>query len=269
MDLKLKGKVALVTGSSKGIGAAIAAGLAREGATVIIHGRQAPDAQRVAQTIVAAGGCAHAVAGDLTRDDDVAHLTAQARSLAGDINILINNAGGSGPGEDWTNAAPATWSATYDRNVLSALRVTAQLLPAMQSRAWGRIINIASMAALMPPAINPDYAAAKAAMLAMTASLAKAVAGHGITVNTLSPGTIHSARLEQRFRAAAASHGLDPLAPWKQIEACALPHFAHVPVGRVGTLQEISDAVCFLASPRAAYITGSNLRVDGGMLPTA
>jgi len=268
MDLKLSGKVALVTGSSKGIGEAVASGLAREGATVVVHGRNRADAERVAQGIAAAGGNVHFVTGDLTVESDVAAMIGRARALAGDIDILVNNAGGSGAGEDWTNTAPATWSAAYDRNVLAALRVTMQVLPVMRSRGWGRIINISSMAALMPPSGNPDYSAAKAAMLAMTASLAKTVAAEGVTVNTVSPGTIHSAKLDRKFRDVAESRGVDANAPWDRIQQEVLPLFAQVPVGRVGTLEEIADTISFLVSPRAGYITGSNIRLDGGMMPT-
>lgn len=119
----------------------------------------------------------------------------------------------------------------------------------------------------MPPAKRPDYAAAKAAMIAMTASLAKAVATDGITANTVSPGTIHSISLDAAFRKTAVDHGLAADALWTEIERTVLPMFAQVPMGRVGTLEEISDAVCFLASPRASYITGANLRLDGGMWP--
>jgi 3-oxoacyl-[acyl-carrier protein] reductase len=138
----------------------------------------------------------------------------------------------------------------------------------MRLAKWGRVINISSLAGLMPPAVNPDYSAAKAAMLAMTASMAKAVAADGVTVNAISPGTIHSAKLDRKFREVAVQHGVAADAPWRDVEKVVLPLFAQVPVNRVGTLQEIADAVAFLVSPRAAYITGSNIRLDGGMLPT-
>lgn len=105
-------------------------------------------------------------------------------------------------------------------------------------------------------------------MLAMTASMAKAVAGEGVTVNAISPGTIHSAKLDMKFREVAVKHGVAADAPWWDVEKVVLPLFAEVPVNRVGTLQEIADAIVFLVSPRAAYITGSNIRLDGGMLPT-
>ncbi len=269
MDLQLDGKVALVTGSSKGIGEGIARGLAREGAVVVVHGRDRAKTEAVAEDIMAGGGRAHAVIGDLTVDDEVARLVAAAQAFAGPVEILVNNAGGSGTPEDWTTTRPETWAAGYDRNVLAAVRVTTRLLPAMRQAKWGRVVNISSLAGLMPPATRPDYGAAKAAMVAMTASLAKAVAMDGITVNTVSPGTILSGRLDDAFRKAAAAQGLAADAPWTEIEQAVLATFAKVPMGRVGTLDEIADAVCFLASPRAGYITGANLRLDGGMWPGA
>lgn len=269
MDLKLDGKTALVTGSSKGIGEAIARGLARENAVVIVHGRDRVKTEHVAKEIVADGGRAYAVVGDLTLEADVQRLVAEAQALVGPIDILVNNAGGSGGTEDWTNTRATTWASAFDRNVLAAVRVTALLLPDMRAAKWGRVINISSMAGMMPPATRPDYSAAKAALIAMTASMAKAVACDGVTVNTVSPGTIRSISLETGFRAVGLANGVPEDAPWDQVEQTVLPLFAQVPIGRVGTLEEIADAIAFLVSPRAGYITGSNLRLDGGMLPTA
>ncbi|AJY46594.1 SDR family NAD(P)-dependent oxidoreductase [Martelella endophytica] len=267
MDLELQGPVALVTGSSRGIGEGIVRGLAQEGATVIVHGRSRAAAEAVAKEIVAGGGQAFAVTGDLTDDSAVENLVAEAISLAGPISILVNNAGGSGATEDWSTTRPETWSEGYDRNVLAALRVTTRVLPGMREAGWGRVINISSMAALMPPFKRPDYAAAKAAMITMTSSLAKAVATEGITANCVSPGTIRSDSLEKAFRTVASNQGMPPETTWQKIEEKVLPLFADVAMRRVGTLAEISDAIAFLASPRASYITGTNLRLDGGMWP--
>ena len=267
MDLQLKSKVALITGSTKGIGEAIARGLANEGATVIIHGRDKSSAKSVACDITNQGQKAYFVTGDLTNDEDVQDLFEEVTSFSESVDILINNAGGSGRTEDWSTTRPETWAEGYDKNVVSALRVITRVLPEMRAKKWGRIINISSLAALMPPHKRPDYAAAKAGMIAMTASLSKAVAIEGITVNTVSPGTIHSSRLEATFRQAGEDSGLPYDAPWVEIEQLMLPLFAQVPLGRVGTLKEIADTVTFLSSPRASYITGINLRVDGGMWP--
>jgi NAD(P)-dependent dehydrogenase (short-subunit alcohol dehydrogenase family) len=267
VDLKLEGKIALVTGSSKGIGEGIARGLAREGVVVIVHGRDKVKAEEVAHDIVAQGGRAYVVTGDLTRDEDVDRLVREAQAFVRPVEIVINNAGGSGKTEDWATTRAETWASGFDRNVLAALRITTGLLPAMREAKWGRVVNISSMAAMMPPFKRPDYAAAKAAMIAMTASLAKAVADEGITVYTVSPGTIHSVSLDKAFRAAASNIGISEDAPWTEIEERVLPMFAQVPMKRVGTVEEIADAIAFLVSPRASYITGANLRLDGGMWP--
>ena len=270
MDLQLYGKKALITGSSKGIGEAIARKLAVEKAFVIVHGRDKALTEKVAMDIIKQGGRACTVLGDLTCDDDVQRLVEEAEKLAGPIDILVNNAGGSGGGkQDWADTQPASWASAYDRNVLAALRVTTRLLPNMRQAKWGRVINISSLAATMPPATGPDYSACKAAINAMTASMAKEVAPDGITVNAVSPGTIHSATLDTRFREVAAERGIADIdAPWEVIERAVLPMFAQVPVGRVGRLDEIADAIAFLASPIAGYITGINLRIDGGLSPS-
>jgi len=267
VDLKLDGKIALVTGSSKGIGEAVARGLAREGATVIVHGRNKAAAEDVVHAIMTDGGRAYSVVGDLTNEDDVQRLVDEAQTFVKPVEILVNNAGGSGETEDWTTTRPETWASVHERNVLSAVRVTTRVLPNMRATQWGRIVNISSLAAMMPPATRPDYAAAKAAMIAMTASLAKAVAKEGVTANTVTPGTIHSVSLDRAFRKAAVDNGLAVDAPWSEIEETVLPLFAQVPMGRVGTLEEIADVIAFLVSPRASYITGANLRLDGGMWP--
>lgn len=267
MDLQLEGKKALVTGSSKGIGEAIAKKLASENAILVVHGRDEAQTQKVASDIIAHSGDAYVVLGDLTHDDSVRRLVEAAEKLVGPIDILINNAGGSGGvRENWANTQAASWASTYDRNVLAALRITTRLLPNMQRAKWGRVINISSLAATMPPSFAPDYSACKAAINAMTVSMAKAVAADGVTVNAVSPGTIHSSTLDTRFREVAAERGLvNKDATWADIERAVLPIFAQVPLGRVGQLHELADAVAFLASPLAGYITGINLRIDGGL----
>lgn len=269
MNLHLRGKRALVTGSSKGIGEAIARFLAAEGVTVLVHGRDQEMAEQVVDGILRQGHEAHFVTGDLTDDSAVDRLVLDAERKVGSVEILVNNAGGSGPKDTWATTQPPAWTSAYDRNVLAALRLITRVLPTMRQERWGRVINISSLAGAMPPPTGPDYSASKAAMNSMTVSLARAVAAEGITVNAISPGTIRSSKLENGFRQWAAERGMvDPATPWREIEKAVLPTIAQVPAGRVGELDEVASAVAFLASPLAAYITGVNLRVDGGMSPT-
>ena len=269
MDLQLSGKRALVTGSSIGIGEAIVRALAAEGATVAVHGRDRARAARVAADIMSTGGKAAVVSGDLTRDGEVRQMADEAMRLLGGVDILVNNAGGSGEKQVWEKTPAADWAAAYDRNVLAAVRITNCVLPAMQDAKWGRIVNVSSVAGMMPPATGPDYSACKAAMNNFTSSLAKAVAEAGITVNAISPGTIFTPKLEAAFREMARSNGwADHAAAWSEVERAVLPHVVNVPLGQVGHAGDIAHAVAFLCSPLAGYITGVDLRIDGGAVPT-
>jgi len=269
MDLQLSGKRALVTGSSVGIGETIARTLAVEGVAVAVHGRERERAERVVAEIVAAGGRAVVVLGDLTRDDEVRQIAEEAARQLGGVDILVNNAGGSGEKQVWEETPVADWAAAYDRNVLAAVRITDRLLPGMRAARWGRVVNVSSVAGLMPAATGPDYSACKAALNNLTVSLAKAAAGDGVTVNAVSPGTILTPKLEAAFRKMADANGwADGKAAWPAVERAVLPHVVQVPLGKVGSTDDIAHAVAFLCSPLAGYITGINLRVDGGVLPT-
>ena len=269
MNLQLSGKRALVTGSSVGIGKAIAQALAVEGVLVAVHGREQERAERVAREIATAGGTAVVVLGDLTRDDEVKRIADETERLLGGVDILVNNAGGSGEKRVWEETPAADWAASYDRNVLAAVRITDHLLPKMRAAKWGRVVNVSSVAGLMPAATGPDYSACKAAINNLTVSLSKAAAGDGVTVNAVSPGTILTPKLEAAFRKMADTNGwADGKAAWPEVERAVLPHVVSVPIGRVGDANDVAHAVVFLCSPLAAYITGVNLRVDGGILPT-
>ncbi|MEJ0045209.1 MAG: SDR family oxidoreductase [Rhodospirillales bacterium] len=165
----------------------------------------------------------------------------------------------------WVEVGSAAWIETYQTNTVAAARMIRRLLPHMQANGWGRIINIASAAATQPIAYGPDYGAAKAAMLNMTVSLAKSLGACGVTANSVSPGIIMTPAVQRWLRSLAASHGWAELTE-AEIERKLTVEITLVPVGRVGRVQDIGHAVCMVASPHAGYMTGANIRVDGGMV---
>ena len=259
MDLGLAGKRALVTGSSSGIGAGIARLLAAEGCAVIVHGRDAAKAQAVADVIGAAG----VAIGDLATNEGADAVAA----AAGDIAILVNNAGGAvgTSAMHWTQVDEAGWEGTYQLNAIAAARMVRRLLPAMQASGWGRIINIASAAATQPIPFGPDYGAAKAAMLNMTVSLAKALGPCGVTANSVSPGMILTPAVEAWLGRLKQTMGWGDIS-LEEAETRAARELTPVPVGRIGRVEDIAHAVCMIASPAAGYMTGANVRVDGGQV---
>ena len=190
MDLKLKGRRALVTGSSSGIGEGIARMLAQEGCAVVVHGRNRERAEKVAADIKAAG----VAIGDLSTDEGAAAVHAEARTaLGGNIEILINNAGGSSTGNT-TKApieiSPADWVSNYHANALPSVRLCRLAVPDMVAAKFGRVINVSSAVAVQPNNLGADYSGAKAALNNFTVSLAGSLKGVGVTVNTVSPGII-------------------------------------------------------------------------------
>jgi 3-oxoacyl-[acyl-carrier protein] reductase len=254
MDLGIKGKRALVTGSTAGIGAAIAKTLAAEGVHVIVQGRREDAARKLVDEIAKSGGSASYAIGDLGTD---AGAEAVAKT-AGDVDILVNNAGVYRP-KGWFNESAADWNDEYNVNVGSMVRLNNLLVPKMAARKWGRVIAIASGVATKPQAGMPGYSATKVANVNLAVSLAHHLAGTGVTSNAVSPGIIMTDGLDAMF---------DQMGVPKDKRTEAANSFAPGPVGRPGQPQEIADAVVFLCSTRAAFITGQNLRVDGGYVPT-
>lgn len=263
LDLELHGKRALVTGSSAGIGEAIARAFAREGVTVAIHGRNAERANKVAESIKKAGGKAVVVLGDLSRKADADRVAGQTIELLGGVDILVNNAGGADEGfKTWLETDSEQWTETYSQNVLSAVRLIRHLVPGMKKKGWGRVINVSSVVATQPFPMGPDYGAAKAALVNATVSLTKELSGTGVTVNTISPGPIRTAAFERVFRDIAKAQGWGE--DWAEIERRAVKEMLQNPTGRVGTSEEVATAALYLASPLAGFTNGQNLRVDGG-----
>jgi NAD(P)-dependent dehydrogenase (short-subunit alcohol dehydrogenase family) len=264
MAAALAGRTAFVSGSSSGIGAAIATELAAQGASVVIHGRDRVRAERVARAIQKAGGTAHVAIGDLTDDAAAGSVAEQVLSAAPAIDILINVAGGAGT-EGWSNSTAAVFEESFQTNLASAVRLIGAFLPGMRTRRWGRIVQIGSIAAQRPmPDQVPAYCAAKAGLAALTSSLAMTVAGEGVNVNTVSPGYIVTPLLKDYFLAMPENAGRD----WAEIEP-AIAEMVGIRLGRLGRPEEVAAMVAFLVGPGGDWITGSNFRIDGGNLCAA
>jgi NAD(P)-dependent dehydrogenase (short-subunit alcohol dehydrogenase family) len=266
MDLQLKDKVAFVTGSSSGIGESIAKTLAKEGAVVIVHGRSI-ETKRVADEINQEGGVAYPVIGDLSEEISAKAVIEKALNAAGHIDILVNNAGGFDNAPiTWENGSLTDWREKFEQNLFGALRVLHAILPQMKNLGWGRIVQISTGLASQPTTFAVDYSAAKAAINNVTSSLAKEFAKFGITINTVSPGPIRTPALERVARELAETNGWGN--DWNEIEKNFSDQVLSTPVGRVGRVEEVANAVAFLASPLAGYINGANIRVDGGWVAT-
>lgn len=264
MDLGLGGRTALVTGGSGGVGAAIARSLAGEGCRVLVHGRRPETAASQAARIVAEGGDAVAVSGDL---GDAAATTAMLAEAdgAGPVDILVANVG---PFAEHTfdEATDEDWLGSFEDNVLSVVRCARALLPGMRSRGWGRVITVSTRGAITPLPNMTEYSAAKAAVVNVTANLAQQLAGSGVTANTISPGVILTPGMREMFRQRADAAG--DHRPWDDLEADIVDDYAANPVGRLGRPEDVAAAALFLASVGADYVTGVTLRVDGGMTGT-
>lgn len=259
MDLGLSGKRALITGSSTGIGQAIAQTLAAEGVSVVVHGRDASRTQAVADGIRGGGGDAVSVTGDLATDAGADAVAA----TAGDIDILVNNAGYY-DGLGWSELTAEIWAQIYQVNVVSGVRMIERLVPGMRRRGWGRVIQIGGGLAIQPAAMQPHYNATLAARHNLSVSLARELAGTGITSNTVAPGAVLTEPVRDMAIRAAAERGWGPA--WEDIERAAATEWFPNDTGRFGRPEEIAAAVAFLASMQAGYISGADLRVDGGTI---
>ena len=233
---------------------------------MLVHGRDAARIRAVVGRITSAGGQAVAIKGDLATDEGAAAVYSEAKTAFGGIDILINNAGAY-EARSWFETTPATWRKFFETDLLSAVRLILAVVPDMRQAGWGRVINVATGMATTPQAVMADYAAAKAAMVNSTVSLAKALAGTGVTANTISPGVIHTEGVERVLREAAQrlAWGDD----WEVIQRRWFEDMlSDKTVKRLGRVEEVANLVAFVSSPLSDYINGANLRVDGGKSPS-
>lgn len=262
MDLKLKGRLALVSGSTAGIGHAIAAALAAEGARVIVNGRkQAAVDQAVASIRAGEGGEVLGFAGDLATPEAAEALVAKFPG----IEILVNNLGIFEP-KPFEDIPDEDWARFFDVNVLSGVRLSRLVLPAMKRADWGRIIFVSSESALQIPAEMIHYGMTKTAQIAVARGLAESLAGTGITVNSVLPGPTKSRGVGDFVDALAKADG-------KSFEDYEKEFFEKVRptslIKRFEAPEEIASLVAYVASPLSSGTTGAALRVDGGCAKSA
>jgi 3-oxoacyl-[acyl-carrier protein] reductase len=261
VDLGLGGRTALVTGSWRGTGAGIARVLAAEGATVLVHGLEPGTTDEVVSGIVASGGHALAVHGDIRTDEGAAELVASVQSAVDHVDIVVNNYGVA-DGTTWDDSDGPSWHASYDTNVVSAIRVTNALVPAMRQRGWGRVVFVATVGATRPGDRLPEYYAAKGALPSVTVSLAKHLAGTGITVNCVSPGVIATPEMVETFTRRAERQGLGT--DWPTVERMVLDQVMPNPSGRVPFPDDVGRFVAMVVAEASWHLNGAHLRFDGG-----
>jgi len=259
LDLGLRGKVALVAASSKGLGRAIAEELAAEGANLVVCARGEKALHETAESIRKNSGATVVdVAADVSDQSGIDRVAKTAMDKFGKVDILVTNSGGppSGPFESYT---PEAWEGAVRLLLMSAVGLVRALLPGMKERRWGRILNVTSIAVKQPIDGLMLSNSLRAAVTGFARSLANEVAPFNVTVNNILPGYTRTDRIEQLARATSEKSGApvsDAFAKWER----------EIPMGRLGEPREFAALVAFLASERASYITGTSIAVDGGWI---
>jgi 3-oxoacyl-[acyl-carrier protein] reductase len=256
IDLDLSGRRAVVTGASLGIGAAAVRALADQGADVWFCSRGADNVAALAGHAPARGG--GRVRGFPADMADRASVDAflDAVQADGPVDILVNNVGAS-PSRNFLYMSDEDWFSLFELNLMSAVRCTRRLLPAMRERKWGRVVMVSSGAGLYPNPALIDYSASKAAMISMGKSLARKYGANNVLVNSVLPGLIHTPMWERAAGEVAAANG-------STTDAVLAANARSVPLGRYGTAEEIAAVIVFLCTNAASYINGAAITVDGG-----
>jgi 3-oxoacyl-[acyl-carrier protein] reductase len=253
LELGLKGKIAVITGGSDGIGLATALRLAREGADVAVCARRKEPLDQAAARLREAGAQVLAVPADMSKKADIDRFVKAVIDRFGRIDILVNNAGTSARGK-FLEIEDDAWSADLELKVFGAIRCTRLAVPYMKKQGGGRIINITISSAKQPGAESYPTSVSRAAGLALTKALSKEYAADNILVNTVCIGKIKSGQHERRF----TRQGVSAEDYYRQTAK-------DIPLGRVGEAEEVANVIAFLASSAASYVTGTSVNLDGGI----
>jgi len=257
--LGINGRVAIVTGSSQGIGKAIAMGLAMEGARVVICARREDALKNVAEEIASRSSSeVLPIKADLSKSEDIKLLVQTTIQKFGRVDILVNNTGGP-PSALFMETTEGDWRAAIDSLLMSVVNCCREVIPYMIKNRWGRIINMTSFAAKQPAERLVLSNAVRAGVLGLTKTLANELAGYGILVNAVCPGWTLTDRVKELARDAAEKTGKTP-------EAIISEWAEGIPLKRLAKPEEIANLVVFLASEKASYITGAVIQVDGGFI---
>jgi len=266
MELGLTGKVALVTGGSKGIGAAISRNLANEGVKVAFCARESNEMSKLKTQIETDNGICLPIIVDVFNPDDIIKCVKKVVNTFGGLDILINNVGGAIRQNGFEDLTDEEWMRAYELNVMSVVRFTRTALPHLRNSILRRIINISSISAIQPGLYSPHYIVTKAAVVNLTKHLSKILAKEKILVNVVCPGPVHSEAWNQNIESYAIRNNLSLYEATELIEH---EEVAKIPIGKVGECHHIASLVTFLASPLSEWTTGSCFHINGGKLSCA